>query len=632
MKGYAGKILHVDLTKKTTEIENPTEEFYRKYFGGACLGAYYVMNEVPARTDALSPGNILAFTISSITGAALSGASRHCVTSKSPLTGTIASSEAGGFWGPELKFAGFDGIIVKGASPEPVYLWIKDGACEIRKAGHLWGKDTGEAQDKIREELDDARIRVALIGPGGENRVSFACITNELKHFNGRNGLGAVMGSKNLKAIAVRGSGKPDFADGEYIKTLAKKAGDIMSKGEFFAYFKRCGTILNVEWNTAAGGLPTRNWTMGSFPEQMELSGERYADTMMDRPGTCWACVQSCKRDIKAGITKPVTIDPRFGGPEYETIGMCGSNLLIHDFADIAAINQVASRNTLDTISLGGVIGFAMECRAKGIIDLKTLDGIDLKFGDAPSALALAEKIAKREGIGDILARGTREAAKHFGPEAERIAVHIKGKEFPAHMPHTKASLGLAYAINAFGPDHVSSEHDGAISLAPVGERIKGFGLYDAVDAASLNFEKAKFLAYSQRWYSGIDSVCTCNFVFNSWSMFGFEELMDVIRAVTGWKYTMVEFMQLGERRLNMMRAFNTREGFTSADDTLPERLFEDPLIDNGPTGGRKINRDEFMKAREAYYAINGWDAKTGIPGEYKMRELGLDWAVGMVG
>ncbi|TFG59180.1 MAG: aldehyde ferredoxin oxidoreductase, partial [Spirochaetales bacterium] len=578
-----------------------------------------------------SPGNVLAFTISPLTGAALSGASRHCVTSKSPLTGTIASSEAGGFWGPELKFAGFDGIIIKGKSPKPVYLWIKDGVCEIRNAEHIWGKVTGDAQDTIREELADSRTRVALIGPSGEKTVSFACITNELKHFNGRNGLGAVMGSKNLKAIAVRGTGKPEFADPDFIKGLAKQAAEVMARGDFFTDFKRSGTTLNVEWNTATGGLPTRNWTMGSFPEQDKLLGERYAADMMDGPGTCWACAQACKRDIKHGITDPVEIDPRYGGPEYETIGMCGSNLLIHDFNTIAAINQTASKYCVDTISLGGVIGFAMECFEKGIIDSKKLDGLELSFGNGKAAMALAEKIVKREGVGDLLAKGTRAAAAAFGPAAERIAVHVKGKEFPAHMAQTKGSLGLAYALNCFGPDHVSSEHDGAIASDPVGERLQGFGFYDTTDPTVINFEKAKLLAYSQRYVSGIDSVSTCNFIFNTWSMFGFGDLMDFIRAATGWEYTLFEFMLLGERRLNMMRAFNTREGFRAKDDDLPEKLFSDPLQDKGPAGGRKINRDDFNKAKEAYYVINGWDPATGIPGEYKLRELGLDWALGMV-
>jgi aldehyde:ferredoxin oxidoreductase len=367
---------------------------------------------------------------------------------------------------------------------------------------------------------------------------------------------------------------------------------------------------------------------MGSFPGQDKLTGELYAENMMDTPGTCWACVQACKRDIKEGITDPVPIEIRYGGPEYETIGMCGSNLLIDDFTTIAVINQIASRNAVDTISLGGVIGFAMECYEKGILVSEQVGGIDLCFGNKEAAVALAEMVVKREGIGDLLAQGIAKAADALGPEAQRIAVHVKGKEFPAHMPHTKAAIGLAYACNSFGPDHVSSEHDGSIALEPVGERLQGFGFYDAVDAAELNFDKARLLAYSQRWSSGIDSTCTCNFIFNTWSMFGFRELIELIQAVTSWEYTLFEFMLLGERRINMMRTFNTREGFGVKDDTLPERLFSDPLTDDGPSGGVKIDRGKFEQAREAYYGINGWDPETGVPSKYKLRELGLDWAL----
>jgi aldehyde:ferredoxin oxidoreductase len=618
----------VDLTDRKVEIESPDEKIYRKYLGGACLGAYYVMRETKKGIDPLSPDNILAFTISPLTGAALSGASRHCITTKSPLTGTIASSEAGGFWGPELKFAGFDGIIIKGKADKPVYLWIKDGTCEIRDAGALWGKITGEAQDAIRKELRDDKVRAALIGPGGEKGIFFACIANELKHFNGRNGMGAVMGSKNLKAVAVRGAGKPEFADPDYIAELAKQAVETVKSDDFYALFKQQGTTLNVEWNTAAGGLPTRNWTMGSFPGQDKLTAAKYAEEMMDSPGTCWACAQACKRDIKKGITDPEQIETRYGGPEYETIGMCGSNLLIDDFAVIAAINQIASKYAVDTISLGGVIGFAMECYETGIISSEQLDGLDLRFGNGKAAIALAEKIASREGVGDLLAQGTKSAAEKWGPRAERIAVHVKGKEFPAHMPHTKPSLGLAYACNAFGPDHVSSEHDGAIAADPMGQRHQGLGFYDFQEPGELNFEKGKLLAYSQRWVSGIDSASVCQFLFNTWSIFGFRELVHAISAATGWEYTTFEFMLLGERRVNMMRAFNIREGFGIEDDDLPERLFADPLQDDGPAGGTKIDREKFLAAREAYYGVNGWDPETGIPSEYKMRELGLEWAL----
>ena len=438
--------------------------------------------------------------------------------------------------------------------------------------------------------------------------------------------MGAVMGAKNLKAIAVRGTGKPEFADPDMIKEFAKKAGSEMKENEFYQYFKRVGTNLNVEGHIASGGLPTRNWSTGVFEKQDNLTGENFAESMMDKPGTCWACVQSCKRDIKPGIETPVHVDPKFGGPEYETIGMCGSNLGIGDLNEICAINQITSRNAIDSISLGGVIGFVMECYEKGDITKEQIDGIEANFGSYDAVIKLVEKIINRDGIGDVLANGTAAAVKYFGAETEKYGVHVKNKEFPAHMPHVKPSLSLAYALNNFGPDHVSSEHDGALVADPVNERLQGFGFYDAQPGDELNLEKSRLYAYSQRFVSAIDSFSVCQFLFNTWSIFGFKEMIEALNAATGWDYTMYEMMLLGERRVNLMRLFNCREGFGIQDDDLPQKLFDLPLEGDGPSAGKTIDRKQFLECREYYYGINGWDPETGIPTKYKSMELGLGW------
>jgi aldehyde:ferredoxin oxidoreductase len=632
MKGNTGKILQLNLTDETFKVEEPDEVFYRKYFGGACMGAWYVMNNMPAGIDALAPENVLAFNISPLTGARVSGNARHCVTAKSPQTGTIAHSEAGGFWGPELKFAGFDGIVITGKAKRLVYLWIHNGEYELRDASSIWGKNTGDSQDLIRKELGDEKIRISLIGPGGEQKIRFAGIVNELKHFNGRNGMGAVMGSKNLKAIAVRGTMKPEFHDNDVLKALAKEAARIVKEDDFYAQFRERGTTQNVEWGTPGGGFPTRNWTQGSFEHQDDMTGEKYADEMMDSPGTCFACVQSCKRDIKDQDHPSGKINSKFGGPEYETIGMCGSNLGLSDFKEIAVINQLASKYAVDTISLGGVLGLAAHCFEKGILTENDLGGLTPRFGDFESLFKLAEMVVNREGIGDKMAEGTVPFAESIGPEAVKLAVHVKNKEFPAHMPHMKGSLALSYAVNPFGPDHVAVEHDPGIASSPIGERMQGFGFYDPQDPVKLSLEKAKLTAYSQRWCGAIDSFSTCSFIFNTWSMFGFDELITFIRAVTGWEYSFYELMLLGERKLNMMRVFNLREGFTEKEDTLPDRLFETALDDDGPSSGRTVVKEDFMKSREYYYGINGWDSKTGVPSEYKLFELGLDWALEFIG
>jgi aldehyde:ferredoxin oxidoreductase len=594
MKGFSGKILHVDLTEGTFEVELPPESFYRQYVGGACLGNYYVFKGLKAGIDPLSPQNVLVFAISAVVGAPISGNARHAVSAKSPLTGTIGSSEGGGYWGPELRFAGFDGIVITGRSPSPVYLWIHDGQCELKDARRLWGRVTGEVQDAIRRELGDERIRVAQIGPAGEKGVLYANIVNELKHFNGRCGFGAVMGSKNLRAIAVRGRMKPEYADPDAIRELARKGAAKVEAEGFYRDWMRLGTGMNVTWNTDLGGLPTRNWTMGTFAEREKISEHVYAEQWMDGSGTCWACAQACKRDVKKGITTPWTVEERYGGPEYETLGMVGPNCLVSDWNAICKANEWAAKYAVDTISLGGVIGFVMECYEKGILTEKDLGGVKAPFGSGEALVRLAEMAVKREGFGDKMALGTARLARLLGPQAE---------------------------------DHVSSTHDGDVSAGP-NEINKGVGIYETVpEAWKLDFAKTKMTAYSQRYVSAIDSWSVCQFTFHAWSICSLEDLVAVINAATGWRYTLHEFMLLGERRINLMRAFNAREGFSSKEDVLPPRLHEDPLLDEGPRKGAVVDKANFLKQREYYYLLSGWDPLTGNPTEAKLRELGLDWA-----
>lgn len=623
--GYAGEILHVDLTNGAFNVEQPDDKFYRKYIGGACMGAYYVFKETKKGIDAFDPENVLVFAISPVTGAPISGNSRHCVISKSPLTGGLMSSEAGGYWAPELKFAGFDAIVINGKASKPVYLWIHDGEYELRDASGVWGKETGAAQDEIRKELGDEKVRVAQIGPAGENLVRYANIVNELAHFNGRGGMGAVMGSKNLKAIAVRGTNQPTFFNKEKILEMAKMANQKIKEPGFFPMFKDLGTNLNVEWNQPLGGLPTKNWSRGVFDGADKISANAQRQTLYKKSGTCWACVQSCKRVVEA--EEPYKLDPKYGGPEYETVGICGSNLMIDNLPAIAKINEICNKNTMDTISFGGTVGFITDCFDKGVLTAKDTGGIEFKYGDYETVIKLAEMTAKREGVGDIIAEGTLRAAKKFGPKAEKYAVHVKGKEYPAHMPHIKGSLALIYAVNVIGPDHQSSEHDPCIGSEPFGATIKGFGFDKVTESPVLDYEKAKLVAITQRVYSLLDSLSICHFTFNFWTMYDFNELVGLVNAATGWETNLWELVRVGERRLNLFRAFNAREGFSSADDVLPPKMFQ-ALEDFGPTGGRKVELDELNQAKEAYYKIQGWDTNTGNPTVDKLKELDIEWAV----
>jgi aldehyde:ferredoxin oxidoreductase len=628
MKGNTGRILHVDLTAGSFAVETPDETFYRTYVGGACMGAYYVMRTVPVGADPLGPENVLVFTTSAITGAPISGNPRHCASAKSPLTGGIMNSEGGGYWGPELKFAGFDAIVLHGKAASPAYLWVHDGQCEIRDASRLWGRETGEVQDAIRQELRDEKVRVLQIGPAGEKQVRFAAIVNELRHFNGRGGLGAVMGSKNLRAVAVRGTAQPELADRSKVLALARAGARRVQEGPSWKAFKELGTIQSVTDNTAIGGLPTRNWTMGTFNQYEKLSAEAYASTMMDRPGTCWACAQSCKRDVKAGIEKPWHVEPRYGGPEYETIGMLGSNCLIADLNAVVKANEIANRHCVDTISMGGLIGLVMECFETGILSEEEI-GFKAPFGDGEALVRLAELIVERRGLGDRMAEGLARFADSLGPEAQRIAVHVKGKELPAHTPTSKGLMALLYAVGSFGPDHMSGAHDEAFTNGP-NESYCGIGIYEKPPGNTwdINLEKVKILAASQRLVSAIDSWSVCQFCYHTWTIYTIEDLIDLVQAVTGWRYTLYEFMQLGERRINLLRAFNAREGFTKREDELPRRLFEDPLLDDGPTGGRTVVREDFLRCREEYYRMIGWDPDTGNPTDVKLRELGLGWTL----
>jgi len=628
MKGYSGKILHVDLGSGTFEVEQPEEAFYRKYIGGSAMGAYYLLKGTKPKVDPLGPGNIMVFSLGPITGAPISGNARHCVTTKSPLSGTIMSSEAGGYWAPELRFAGFDAIVVKGRAASPVYLWIHDGKFELRDASKVWGKFTADAEELIRAELGEPKARLALIGPAGEKLVRFAAIANDLRHFNGRGGVGAVMGSKNLKAITVRGTIKPDWYNPELFRTLAKAGSEKVNAEGFYKTFRDLGTTMNVDWNSDIGGLPTRNWTMGTWEKREDIRAETYRAKMMDKyGGTCWACAQSCKRDVKGGLEAPWKVEARYGGPEYETIGMCGSNCMISDLPTIAKANEICSKYGMDTISAGGVVGFVMECFEKGLITTKETAGLDARFGNGPALVGLIEMMAKREGFGDDMAEGTHRLAKKLGNAAMACDMTVKGKEFPAHMPQSKRTMALMYAVNPFGPDHVSSSMDGEFS-GEIGETDKGIGIYDTVDFKELGFGKAKAVAYTQRAVSAIDTFTVCNFCFNTWTIFSFEDLVACVNAATGWHYTVAEMMILGERRINMLKAYNVREGFDSSDDNLPRRLFDEALIDEGAGKGQKVDERAFLEARKAYYEINGWDPVSGNPGKTKLMELGLEWTI----
>jgi aldehyde:ferredoxin oxidoreductase len=639
--GYNGKILRVDLSSATITVEEPSEEFYRKYMGGSALNLYYLLKEMTSGVDPFGPDDILALSVGVTTGALISGQSRMTANAKSPLTGAIGDSQCGGFWPAELKFAGFDAIIIRGKASSPVYLWIHNGEAELRDASHLWGKITGDVEGAIRQELGDEKIEVMQIGPAGEKMVRFACLINMCNRANGRTGMGAVMGSKNLKAVAVRGDQKPAVADKGALTELARWGAKAFPTSNVTGLGKY-GTANVVSVQQEAGGLPTFNFTSGVFDGWKAIDGTTMYETILkgreegkqDREGreTCFGCLIRCKRvvEIQEG---PYKVDPLYGGPEYETVATLGSYCGVDDLAATAKANEICNKYGLDTISCGATIAWAMEVFEAGELNLEDTGGLDLRFGNAEAMVKLTEMIGNRQGFGDVLAEGSARAAEQLGRGAEFL-INSKGQEAPAHMPHVKRSLALIYAVNPFGADHMSSDHDPSYEGAfeTFKDRLATMGLTKPQEPQSLGPEKVNFARKTQYLHSLLDSLNLCQFAWGpSWQLYGPEEILKMVQAVTGWDVTIEELLTVGERRLNMLRAFNAREGINRNQDTLPEKFFKEGLK-GGPSDGWVVKKDEFEAALDEYYRQSGWDVETGTPTGETLERLGLGWVSGSCG
>ena len=627
--GYTGRVLHVDMSSGALTVEEPEDALYRKYMGGTSFGMHYILQEVPADADPLGPENVLTLFTGVLTGVPISGQSRITANAKSPLTDAIGDSQAGGFFPAELKFAGFDGIVVRGQAEKPMYLWLHDGEAELRDASHLWGLGAWDTETKLREELGDDRVEVACVGQGGENLVRYAAIMNMRNRACGRTGMGAVMGSKNLKAIAVRGRQKPEVRDSDAVKVVAQRGAKAMKTNRGMEGLGRLGTAGVVQSQEFSGGLPTRNYASGHFEHCEDISGERMEETILVGRDTCYACVVRCKREVE--VDNGYKVEPELGGPEYETIATFGSYLEIGDLKAIAKANALCNDYGLDTVGCGATIAWATECFENGLLTLEDTDGIELRWGSADSMLAALEAIAfKRGKLGDLLSEGSAKAAKRVGPQAEKYVVAVKGHELPAHMPQVKRSMGLIYSVNPFGADHQSSEHDpgyeesaGSFFL----DRYAELGLTKPAPATSLGRDKVEFTLLTQYWTGLMDSLCLCQFDWGaSWQLYGPSSAVDAVNAVMDWNVDIKELMEVGARRVNMLAAFNARAGFTREDDKLPPRLYE-PL-QGGVSDGVQLVEDELENAKDIYYEMAGWSVETGNPTPARLQELGLDWVV----
>jgi aldehyde:ferredoxin oxidoreductase len=594
--------------------EKPDEVWYRKFLGGMGSVAYHLLNTVGAQADPLGPDNVLVLSTGVVTGAPFSGSGRNAVGGKSPLTGGFGEADAGGFWNAELKHAGFDEIVFTGRAAEPVWLWVNEGGVELRDGSSLWGLEVGQCQDKMREITEEPQAKTALIGPAGERMARIACVINDLTHVAGRSGMGAIMGSKNLKGVAVRGRNPPELADPDRVKKLAQSLAKRVETEAIGLH--EYGTGAAMDAYAATGNLPTRNFRDGDWPHAKEIDAIAIKERHRVGMGTCYSCAVRCKKEVE--VEKPYKVERRYGGPEYETLGALGSDCGVSDLPAICKANELCQRYGIDTIGAGTTVAFAMECYEEGIIDDETTGGVKLNFGNAEALLKTIELIGRREGIGDILAEGSRRASRVFGEESMRYLVEVKGQEAPMHEPRLKKGLGLGYAVSPTGADHCHNLHDTVMNAGSYG-KLRPLGVYEEVPVDSLGPDKVRLFKsqMQMRVLANCLSVCT----FPPWS---FTEYRDLVQAVTGWDVSMHELVQVAERTLALARVFNLREGFTREDDWLPPRFFQPQT--SGALSETSVDPDELRKAIDTYYEMMGWD-EDGTPTEGTLYRLSIGWA-----
>lgn len=612
MYGLMGKILRVNLTEGKISEEEIPEILAEKFLGGRGLASYYLFKEVKAEIDPLGPENKLIFMAGLLTGTPNPSASRYAVVAKSPLTGLWGHANSGGRWGVDLKKSGFDGIIFEGVSEKPAYLVLDNGKAELRDAAGFWGKGVSETTALIKQR-DGKDFNVACIGQAGENLVKYAAIMNDLHRTAGRCGLGAVMGSKNLKAVAVRGKAKIKIADREKFLEAAKKQSERLDENFFRAGLGEYGTNLVLDMVNVCGGFPTRNWQKGICSYSEEINGLALSEKVLVKSKGCFAC------PIKCGRVTEIRKGPYAGhsgeGPEYESVGALGAMCDISDFETITMANYLCNEYGLDTISTGSTIAFAMECFEKGILKKEDCGGLDIKFGDPEMLIDIIHKIAKREGIGNLLAEGTRKMSQLLGRGSERFAMQVKGLELPAYDSRGAKITGLAFATANRGGDHITAYVQGPTYLASPFLAVEESEIKDPL---AEDPKEAKVVKDLEDALTVFDATGACKFMG---IVLDAEEWTTLVEACVGYKFGINEFRKAGERIYNLERVFNIREGLTRADDTLPKRLLEEPL-DEGPAKGH-VNHLEILL--DAYYDFRGWDKATGFPTVEKLKELGLE-------
>ncbi len=614
--GFMGKILRVNLTKGSISEERIPEDKMRKYLGGVGIATSYLYKEVPAGVDPLGADNKLIFMTGPLTGTTSASAARYSVVAKSPLTGIWGHGNSGGNFGPMLKRSGYDGIIIEGVSPKPVYLEIADGKATLKDAGHLWGKSVNETEDIIQKGAVPKPI-TASIGQAGENLVRYSAIMNNSHRAVGRCGLGAVMGSKKLKAVVCSGKTKIELHDSEEFKKISKKQIGYLNESVLKVGFEAFGTNLVADMVNARGGYPTLNWQKGVFDQIEEMNGQAMTEKVLVKELACFGCPIACGRGtaIKEGKWAGRSGE----GPEYETTNMFGACCGIADMNAVTMANYLCNEYGLDTISAGSCIAFAMECFQKGILTKEMTGGIDIKFGDVDIIVDLVEKIAKREGIGDLLAEGTKVMAEKLGGGSSAFAMNVKGLELPAYDPRAAKICGLGYVTANRGGDHITGFIEAPTFIdAPI-LIVEESSIEDPFNAKP---QEAKILMDMEDALTSLDALGGCKFMG---ALLKAEDLVDLIRSGTGWTdFSVDDFRKCGERIYNLGRIYCNREGIRRKDDTLPDRLMKEPLPE-GPAEGMVLDTETLEMLKDAYYNYRGWDLATGIPTLAKLKELGLD-------
>jgi aldehyde:ferredoxin oxidoreductase len=597
--GYMGKILEIDLGSSTATQRDLGDDLPRRFMGGRGFGAKILYDGLAPGTDALSPDNLMVLATGPLTGTTAPGSKLEII-AKSPLTGGYADSAVGGHIGPEIKYAGHDAIVIKGKCRQPTYLWINNDRVEFRDASHLWGKGCVETEQSLKREFGQ-KAQILCIGPAGEHLVKIACITHASGRQAGRCGMGAVMGSKNLKAIVVRGDRGIRLADPKAFQRKAMQLRQKVLDSPDAMDMHRLGTSASFISHNLVGCLPTRNYQTGYFEQAEALSGETLEHSIFVRHGACFGCTLACAKWTRA---EGVCID----GPEYETTAMLGSDCGIGRLEAVVKANYLCDDLGIDTISGGNVMAFATECYERGIIGDKETGGLALRFGDEQAFYRLIHMIANREGIGDTLAEGVREAARRFGKGSEKFAMHSKGLEQSAYETRAAIAQTLAYSINDRGADH---------------NRTWSFKFF--TDDPRSPEGKAAKVKRNQCERSSPDIMGMCRFVSYHLT---FDDYGELITAATGAKTTGNQILEAAERVFCLTRLFNTREGFTRENDHVPPRDLEDP-VPNGPAKGAVVKREDYQRMRDEFYALSGWD-KDGIPTEAKLKEMALeDIAIG---